>query len=440
MAPIRFASVFLTAVVFSSALAWDVQQDCESWGDSSSCRTVDTSMIQLQLGQASTAAALSSCGLKFIKFKSGTGHNNKRFSGLYVKDASGTILENGCEHTTALLNGNRGPPWSNPACQSVGTSCTDWKFTFGGSYHFEDYNWANNEEMATNKPGDGSLGWNGICGGVAMYSSGSYTIEFPTIQQISAYAAEGITTGENLYVDTWTIEGSVDGTTWFQLDDRLSGVAGMSPTNTFTGWLPISSVAGCQAAAATPAPGAPAPGPAPVAGAKGDPHLVNVRGQRFDLFQPGSHVLLQIPMGAARGDALLAVVAEARQIGKACSDMYFQSLNVTGQWADGVRKGGLQFSADAPAEHSGTGWMPFQSVDLKVVFGHTVEGVRYLNMFARHLGRAKHSVGGLLGEDDHTEVAARSERCKHSISLFQGSDDELNVKSSGLSRAEATLL
>jgi len=146
---------------------------------------------------------------------------------------------------------------------------------------------------------------------------------------------------------------------------------------------------------------------------KGDPHLVNMRGQRFDLYQPGIHVLLQVPRRAKPQDSLLRVEADARRMGAACADLYFRALNITGSWSN--RTGGLQYSADQ--EPDGRGWRSFGAVDLKVVRGRTLSGIAYLNVLARHLGRLACPVGGLLGEDDHTAAATAGPECSAGLDL-----------------------
>merc|ERR1719293_343377 len=70
------------------------------------------------------------------------------------------------------------------------------------------------------------------------------------------------------------------------------------------------------------------------AAATGDPHLQNVFGERFDLMRPGNHVLIHIPRGERVENALLRVEAVARRLGGQCTDMYFQEINVTGDWVE----------------------------------------------------------------------------------------------------------
>mmetsp|Transcript_76954 Transcript_76954/g.218079 ORF Transcript_76954/g.218079 Transcript_76954/m.218079 type:complete len:363 (+) Transcript_76954:99-1187(+) len=146
---------------------------------------------------------------------------------------------------------------------------------------------------------------------------------------------------------------------------------------------------------------------------KGDPHLVNMRGQHFDLYQPGIHVLLQVPRRAKPQDSLLRVEADARRMGAACADLYFRVLNITGSWSN--QTAGFQYFADK--ELDSRDWRKFGAVDLKVVRGSTLSGIAYLNVFARHLGSLAYPVGGLLGEDDHTAAATAGPECSTGLDL-----------------------
>mmetsp|Transcript_99923 Transcript_99923/g.282827 ORF Transcript_99923/g.282827 Transcript_99923/m.282827 type:complete len:550 (+) Transcript_99923:100-1749(+) len=148
--------------------------------------------------------------------------------------------------------------------------------------------------------------------------------------------------------------------------------------------------------------------------ATGDPHLTNLFGQRFDLHQEGWHTLVRVPRGAQRKTALLSVEAEARQMGAACADVYFQSMNLTGRW---VGANGRVFSASSVDTKKYQGWLRYGKVELKVVHGHTQSGIVYLNIFVRNLKRAGYVVGGLLGMDDHTAAVASSQKCRKTINL-----------------------
>jgi len=151
--------------------------------------------------------------------------------------------------------------------------------------------------------------------------------------------------------------------------------------------------------------------------ATGDPHLQNVNGQRFDLMKPGKHVLINIPRGRRKG-VLLRVQADARQLGGLCADMYFQELNITGAWVEVTGASGLIFHAQGTHREKPK-WLQFGKVALKVAHGRTPRGFQYLNFYVKHIGHAGFAVGGLLGEDDHTEAAMPSEACAHRISLLQ---------------------
>ncbi|CAK0799773.1 unnamed protein product [Prorocentrum cordatum] len=190
----------------------------------------------------------------------------------------------------------------------------------------------------------------------------------------------------------------------------------------------------------TPGPAPPAAGPGGGATATGDPHLVNVYGQHFDLYQPGVHLLLQVPRGAARNATQLHLEARAEKLGASCSDLYFQALNLTGLWveeelhfqsrnrtsdfleaargAHGKIQGGLQFFADSPDKRPNSPWMYFGGVGLKVVWGHTGSGIKYLNVLLKHVSKAGFLIGGLLGGDDHTSVSTPSKQCKHAVALW----------------------
>jgi len=178
------------------------------------------------------------------------------------------------------------------------------------------------------------------------------------------------------------------------------------------------------------------------AAAIGDPHLQNVHGERFDLFQAGKHVLISIPRGKSAEKALLLVQAKARHLGGQCADMYFQELNITGSWAEANKAGGYHYSA-SQRDVETPAWLAFGSsprqVELKVVHGHTLSGTRYLNVYVKHLGRTGFAVGGLLGEDDHEDVSIAPASCAQRMSLLDTAEGGRTAPS-GLSVAIASLV
>jgi len=173
-----------------------------------------------------------------------------------------------------------------------------------------------------------------------------------------------------------------------------------------------------------PAPSAPptkSPTASPTASltAKGDPHLQNMLGQRFDLMVPGMHTLINIPRGTPEKNSKLFIAADAQRMQKeaSCGDLYFQSLNVTGEWLHG--RGPLLFRAGHMHQNDEAKWMKFDKVDVKVVHGVTLTGIAYLNLMIRNLKATGFAVGGLLGEDSHELQATPSPKCRRTVSLLQ---------------------
>ena len=116
-------------------------------------------------------------------------------------------------------------------------------------------------------------------------------------------------------------------------------------------------------------------------------------------------------------DTLLRVDAEAQQLGGQCTDMYFQELNITGAWAEAKQTGGFHYHAqdvDGKPPH----WAHFGNVQLKVSHGRTQQGTKYLNLYVKDLMRAGYAVGGLLGDDDHTEAATPPQECVRHLALL----------------------
>lgn len=149
--------------------------------------------------------------------------------------------------------------------------------------------------------------------------------------------------------------------------------------------------------------------------AVGDPHLQNIHGERFDLMKTGKHNLITIPRKSVQY-ALLRVDAEAHRLGGQCDDIYFQEVNITGAWADVKKTGGFCHRARDVAGRRAR-WVRFGHVQLKVAHGRTLKGIKYLNLYVKSLGRAGFAVGGLLGEDDHSEEEIPPKSCRHRIAV-----------------------
>jgi len=191
-----------------------------------------------------------------------------------------------------------------------------------------------------------------------------------------------------------------------------------SPTYGTMGSMSTAQAPMSTAASAQMAPAGGVVSPAGGVAAVGDPHLTNIFGQRFDLMKPGKYVLIQIPQGALDESTLLRVEADARRLGGACADLYFQDINVTGAWVNAKDGGGLHFQARKVLDEK-TNWVNFGKVQIKIAHGHTQQGILYLNVYVKHLANTGFVVGGLLGEDDHLEAATPPKACVHQVSLLQ---------------------
>jgi len=149
--------------------------------------------------------------------------------------------------------------------------------------------------------------------------------------------------------------------------------------------------------------------------ANGDPHMVNVLGEKFDLLQRGSHVLIQVPKGTDAEHALLRVEANVTG-GSPCEYTFIQGLHITGQWAQ-QRVGkphAMYYSAHPFGKgdtlHPHVQFVHIGPVQMKITQASMASGLTYLNFKIDGLNKVNTPVGGLLGTDDHT-LASSKEAC-----------------------------
>lgn len=152
--------------------------------------------------------------------------------------------------------------------------------------------------------------------------------------------------------------------------------------------------------------------------ATGDPHMVNLLGQKFDLVERGHQVLINIPQGASPSKALLRVDALVSG-GANCNLTFIRGVNMSGAWVND-RKGdvnGYQYYA-APWGSPHKKWRvhqhEFGPVRIKVTFGKTFVGMTYFNLHFFGLQNVEMPVGGLLGIDDHANAASMA-RCAETL-------------------------
>jgi len=197
---------------------------------------------------------------------------------------------------------------------------------------------------------------------------------------------------------------------------------------------------------------APAP-PPPPAGAKGDPHLLNIKGERFNVQRQGSAPLVKITSG---GDAHLEVMALVEGVKQCQKKMFITQVNSSGSWLEknvavivGEEQSGKSFSvlvdgqevwspastgSVAPATEniifnhakkfsiheisakaeSGIEIKTAYEVKMKIVRPqHRPSTTPHLNFDIDGLRNIQDSfmVGGLLGKDDHSFWTTRNEDC-----------------------------
>jgi hypothetical protein len=188
---------------------------------------------------------------------------------------------------------------------------------------------------------------------------------------------------------------------------------------------------------------------APVAGAKGDPHLQNIKGEHFEVMQTGNMLLIEVPRGsnptldfAVRADIDRLEVVE-------CGPTFITRVYMTGRWLGApldIRSGAFE---DRPATkhafalrldngkwESHASFLKEEKEEktlslskhatimkqrrgffIKVgVLNITVSQPRrprvFLDVNIEGIGHLKTEVGGLLGLDDHSAAAEVTSECQ----------------------------
>jgi len=145
--------------------------------------------------------------------------------------------------------------------------------------------------------------------------------------------------------------------------------------------------------------------------ATGDPHISNMRGEHFDIYQPGVQTLLHLPRHANLDNTLLFVEADARRMRSDC-DVYFHTVTISGILTN--QSSPIKFFANPHGNPPGIRWkewVRFGSVEIRVV--HRAKDIDYLDFFAKVDAQVGYDIGGLLGIDDHAAVATRPHECSH---------------------------
>lgn len=202
-------------------------------------------------------------GTKYLKmtFKNQAGDKEYfRLTALGFQDEAGVVMDNGCHHTGAVSSCDYASSISNDQC---GT----WKY--GASAHNGAYksDWTATTQLAdacsnpnmqhiaggifVADPRSPNICRTGICFH-AIHVTPELIIEFPSVVKISAYKMQFLGQSNTLLdvPHSWTLQGSLDGTTWFDMDMSHQTVqvgrfvCAMPPGNCNTGWLPAVKAAG----------------------------------------------------------------------------------------------------------------------------------------------------------------------------------------------------
>lgn len=70
-------------------------------------------------------------------------------------------------------------------------------------------------------------------------------------------------------------------------------------------------------------------------GAEDDPHMTDVSGDKFDLYNAGRQTFLVIPEGASKADADLLIRGSVKQHGERQNDLWIRNLAISGKWVPG---------------------------------------------------------------------------------------------------------
>lgn len=195
--------------------------------------------------------------------------------------------------------------------------------------------------------------------------------------------------------------------------------------------------------------------------ASGDPHVVNVVGERFNLWRLGKVELLRIPRNSAKPLLhMVANVSELANVGDAghhtyndCAEApYMTDMHLTlhqNNISISIRENDMVVHLNQKKlEPSYTpykcamNWRQFdgeasilvqRDFHVKISVGDaSIDVIQprqpahfFLNMAARRLGSLGFDVGGVLGLDDHTDVAQRPAHCPRTLAQASQSDSSV---------------
>jgi len=197
--------------------------------------------------------------------------------------------------------------------------------------------------------------------------------------------------------------------------------------------------------------------------ASGDPHVINILGESFDIMSQGDVELIRYPQGADDNSANLVVTSRIDKLGTGCHDTFMKLIRVSGTWLkevisfrDDEDTGDLLVSKGVVSWEKPIEWRRmngsdfFKLDDAEIHFptrkrvslkisntevvvyssGRPRKGTgTFLNLDLKGFTTLKQPVGGLLGLDSHKkEIELAKDICKKqaiakSFKLHQKTDD-----------------
>jgi len=218
-----------------------------------------------------------------------------------------------------------------------------------------------------------------------------------------------------------------------------------APTAALTS-APTPAPTAASTSAPTPAPtpvstsGPPTMSPTDASSGFGDPHMVNINGEHFNIWRLGEVELLRIPRDPMHRAQIRFVAKVSNeneaQSGNGCTRApYMTAMRLSGSWF-GNRELFIRMVAGEMRVHVGSkNLSPLEKVPIEdnlivsrpsealvtVQAGNATINVMhdaffkpyfYLNTEARNLGSLGSEIGGVLGLDDHTVVAQKPAGCE----------------------------
>jgi len=182
--------------------------------------------------------------------------------------------------------------------------------------------------------------------------------------------------------------------------------------------------------------------------ASGDPHVMNIRGEQFDIKRVGVHKLIQIPrIAPSTDDVEVRVDVDVQPRHDVCGELYIQRVHVSGNKLEDSKMLNFSLGTGLLGSELLLNGMPVVEANisgleatssgqsLKLRVGGTMSQIstaragccyHYIN-YKVSLSKTELSnqdIGGLLGKDAHLEAATKPWQCRTGSVEFAARTDE----------------